>query len=112
MVTLSPKAREIALKTMLLYPDEEFIFTSNGKPIIADTFNRRLKKVCNTLNIPYRSSHQIRFTTATNLYEAGIPITQLSYELGHSDVRTTFMYTRQRKPDERSKAIIMQVQDL
>ena len=49
----------------------------DGQPIYADSFNEHLKnKVCKPLNIPYRSSHQIRFTITTMLYEAGVPLNQ------------------------------------
>jgi site-specific recombinase XerD len=64
------------------------------------------------LGINYLPSHQIRFTLATNLIEAGVPINQLSNELGHTQVRTTFMYTRQREADAHSKGLIAQVQDI
>ena len=111
-VTLSPQAQKIAIKTIKLYPDGDYLFMYNGKPILGRMFNENLKRVCEILKIKYRPSHQIRFTTATNLAEAGVPINQLSYELGHSDVKTTFEYTRQRKADARSQALIAQVQDI
>ena len=111
-VALSPKAQEIAKKTMVLYPEGEYLFEYNGKPILTKTFNRHLKKACNAVGVNYLPSHQIRFTSATNLIEAGVPINQLSNELGHSQVRTTFMYTRQRKADEQSRTLIAQVQDI
>ena len=57
----------------------------DGKPIYADSFNEHLKnKVCKPLNIPYRSSHQIRFTITTMLYEAGM-INTLDTDLSDSN---------------------------
>lgn len=97
---------------MELYPDGEYLFMRDGKPIIANTFNEHLERICKTLNIPYRPSHQIRFTTVTNLLEAGVPITQISHDLGHSEVRTTYRYARQRGMDERSRAIAAAVMDV
>ena len=77
-------------KTLKLNPDGDFLFMKDGQPIYADSFNEHLKnKVCKPLNIPYRSSHQIRFTITTMLYEAGVPLNQLSTMLGHSETRTT-----------------------
>ena len=100
------------MKAIELYPDGEYLFEYNGKPILTKTFNRHLKRACEAVGVKYLPSHQIRFTSATNLIEAGVPINQLSNELGHTQVRTTFMYTRQREADEHSKAIIAKVQDV
>ena len=111
-VSLSPKAQEIVKKTMELYPDSTYLFEYNGNPIKTKTFNRHLKRICEKLDIEYLPSHQIRFTSATNLIEAGVPINQLSNELGHSQVRTTFLYTRKRQADEQSKNLIAYVQDI
>lgn len=98
-IPLTEKATAIIKKTRQLYPDNEFLFMHDGKQLRGDAFNRELKKVCDALHIKYRSSHQIRFTVATMLYENGIPITQLSHLLGHSDTNTTWHYIRQSKPD-------------
>ena len=71
--------QKIITKTLKLNPDGDFLFMKDGQPIYADSFNEHLKnKVCKPLNIPYRSSHQIRFTITTMLYEAGVPLNQLS----------------------------------
>lgn len=85
----------------------------DGQPIYADSFNEHLKnKVCKPLNIPYRSSHQIRFTIATMLYEAGVPLNQLSTMLGHSETRTTLHYIRQQSVDSKSSTIMINTLDM
>lgn len=99
-IPLTEKAMAIVNKIIALYPDQEFLFMHNGKQLRGDAFNRELKKVCTALGIKYRSSHQIRFTVATMLYENNVPITQLSLLLGHSDTNTTWHYIRQSKPDQ------------
>ena len=83
----------------------------NGRQLRSDSFNRRLKQVCETLGIPYRSSHQIRFTVATMLFQSGVPITQLSFLLGHSDTNTTWHYIRQTLPDENTISTMISVLD-
>lgn len=98
-IPLTAKARIIIARTIELYPNNEFLFMHNGAQLSCDSFNKALKKVCNTLNIKYRPSHQIRFTVATLLYDNGVPITQLSRLLGHSDTNTTWHYIRQMNPD-------------
>jgi len=97
---------------MQLYPEDEYLFMQNGKPIFVGTFNRHLKSTCEALDIPYRSSHQIRFTMATTLYEGGLKINQLSTFLGHSDTRTTFHYIRQKKADEQARQIMTDILDI
>ena len=98
-IPLTVKARAVIDKILTLYPDNEYLLMLNGKQLRCDSFNRRLKQTCETLGIRYRSSHQIRFTVATMLYQNGVPITQLSFLLGHSDTNTTWHYIRQIKPD-------------
>ena len=84
----------------------------DGQPIYADSFNEHLKnKVCKPLNIPYRSSHQIRFTITTMLYEAGVPLNQLSTMLGHSETRTTLHDIRQQSVDPKSSTIMINTLD-
>ena len=105
-IPLTPQAKRIVEKALELYPDGKYLFMRNGKPILADTFNRHLKSICADLDIPYRSSHQIRFTMATMFYEGGVKVNQLSTLLGHSDTRTTFHYIRQQKANEETSHIM------
>ncbi|MBS6420516.1 MAG: tyrosine-type recombinase/integrase [Limosilactobacillus reuteri] len=112
-IPLTPKALEIVNKAIAADPHGKYLFMKNGKPLYADSFNRYLKeKVCIPLNIPYRPSHQIRFTTATKLYESGMPVNQLSNLLGHSDTRTTFHYIRQKKADPKAASIMVNALDV
>ena len=94
-----------------LYPDNEYLFMRNSQQILGDTFNEQIKKVCNTLNIKYRSSHQLRFTVATMLFEGGMPITKLSVLLGHSNTAMTWHYIRQQTPDAKDLALMESILD-
>lgn len=111
-IPLTKNAKEIVEETIRLYPEGEYLFMQNGKPIFGGTFNRHLKSTCEALGIPYRSSHQIRFTMATTLYEGGVKINQLSTFLGHSDTRTTFHYIRQKKADGQTSQIMTDILDI
>jgi len=108
-INLPSKAREIAMRVAELYPEGEYLFMKNGEPIKGHAFNRYLKKICDKLNITYLPSHQIRFTNATALAEAGVKINQLSHDLLHSQVSTTYRYIRQREMDDESKALASEV---
>lgn len=99
---LTTKAQQIVKKILTLYPEGEYLFERNGKPILADTFNERLQAVCKALAIPYRSSHQIRFTMATLFAAEGIPVPEISLMLGHSDTATTYHYIRQQQVSDRT----------
>jgi integrase len=107
-VYLTPKAQTIARETMALYPDGEYLFMRDGAPIIANTFNEHLERLCKRLGIPYRSCHQIRFTTATTLYKAGVDLSELSRQLGHTTLGQSLYYIRQGNMSENSKAIAAQ----
>lgn len=98
-IPLTNKALAIVEKTHRLYPDSEYLFMRNNKQLIPNTFNEELQRVCKALGIKYRSSHQIRFTVATLMFEEGIPITKISALLGHADTATTWLYIRKSTPD-------------
>lgn len=68
-IPLTDKALAIVEKTHRLYPDSEYLFMRNGKQLIPNTFIEELQRICKILGIKYRSSHQIRFTVATLLYD-------------------------------------------
>lgn len=105
-IPLSEEGMEIVNRILEVNPEGELLFAKNGTMLLADSFNERLRKVCKDLGIKYRSSHQIRFTVATILHESGVPVNQISVLLGHSEIRTTFRYLRQRKPDSTSIGIM------
>lgn len=75
-------------------PNSEYLFFCNNKPITTVTFNRHLKKCCNELGIVYRSSHKLRFSTASILYKNGLTIPELQEMLGHTTVSMTNHYLR------------------
>lgn len=66
---LTPKAKEILAQIQALNPNSEYIFIRNSQPLATVTFNRRLKKCCEELGIEYRSSHKLRFSTASIMYK-------------------------------------------
>ena len=91
---LTPKAKEILVQIQILNPDSEYIFIRNGQPLATVTFNRRLKKCCEELGIEYRSSHKLRFSTASIMYKNGMEDTELQKLLGHTSLNMTHHYLR------------------
>ena len=91
---LTPSAKRILEKIRKLNPDSEYILIRNGQPLSTCTFNRRLKKICVQLGIEYRSSHKLRFSTASIMYKNGVDDTQLQRLLGHTTLTMTRHYLR------------------
>lgn len=110
-VALTPTALSIVELAHDLYPDNEYLFMRDGCQIIGNTFNEELERICKRLNIKYRSSHQLRFTVATMLFQGGMPITKLSTLLGHSTTAMTWHYIRQQTPDDGDLELMESVLD-
>ncbi len=100
LMPLTPKAKEILEQVHLQNPNSEYIFIRNGQPLATVTFNRRLKKCCEELGIEYRSSHKLRFSTASILYKNGVEDTELQKLLGHTSLNMTHHYLRCLNPQE------------
>jgi len=99
-ISKSGRARHVALNsegvsffsTMTAgIPNESFIFTmNNGNQWGKSYQQRRLKNACQRANIePIVTFHILRHTYATHLVQAGIPLTVIAANLGHSDTRMT-----------------------
>ncbi len=90
---LTPEAKEILKKIRKLNPDGEYILMKDGKQLSTCTFNRHLQKFCEDAGVKYHSSHKIRFTSASLLYD-GSNLALLSNLLGHTTTRMTVHYFR------------------
>ena len=92
---VSAKGLEILKEMKLLNPTGDLLFMHNGKPLTTDRFNARLKKYCKEADIPYLSSHKIRFSNASILFDNGTPIKAIKRLLGHSNLAMTEHYIEQ-----------------
>lgn len=104
LMPLTVKAREILEQIRCQNPDSEYIFIRDGQPLATVTFNRHLKKCCEELEIEYRSSHKLRFSTASILYKNGMEDTELQKLLGHTSLNMTHHYLRNIKSQEETAA--------
>ena len=91
---------KVLKKMKELNPDGTLLFMHEGRPLTTDTFNRRLKKYCTELGIPYLSSHKIRFTGASMLYDAGMKAIDIQPLLGHSTLNMTQHYIGERVQEQ------------
>lgn len=108
-IPLVPAARAILEEIRQMDLDPEYIFFQNGHPLTTVTFNRRLKKCCSELGIDYRSSHKIRFSTASIMYKNGVDETELSPLLGHTTLNMTRHYLRNITPAEETAEKMAQI---
>ncbi|MEG8989722.1 site-specific integrase [Ignavibacteria bacterium 4148-Me] len=102
--TKSRKVRKVPLNDVALSILEElksmshnssYVFCkSNSFPFTTDYISKRFKKLlrANGYDENY-SFHSIRHSTASNLACIGVPIPIIQQILGHSDIKTTMIYT-------------------
>ena len=85
----------------------EYIFSTNDKPLVYREVNVLLKKYCERLEIPYRSSHKLRKTYISSLIDAGVNINTIRSYAGHADEKTTYYnYCFDRAPDAEKKRLL------
>lgn len=90
---LMDSAVEILQRARELNPDGEFVFMPYGRPMNTERFNIYLQRYCNAVEIPYHSSHKIRFYNASVAYN-GHNLATISKMMGHSQTATTMHYLR------------------
>ena len=99
-IPLTATAKHLLERIREINPNSEFLFVHDGVPLATVTFNRRLKKCCKELGIEYRSSHKVRFSTASIMYKNGVGAPELQKMLGHTTLAMTTHYLRSVTPEE------------
>lgn len=90
---LTDNALIVLEKAKEINPDGKYVFMPYGRVMNTERFNIYLKRYCDEVNIPYYSSHAIRFYTASVAYN-GDNLVTISKMMGHSQVSTTLHYLR------------------
>lgn len=89
-------------------PDKEWVFsTFLSDRMCTQTLERRLRKICEELNIPYRSPHKIRKTYCTILLDNGCDDNFIKQQVGHTNILTTERYYHRNRKALDRKAEIM-----
>ena len=93
-IPLTKSAMAVLKEARSRAPFEQYLFTKDGRLLNNDTFNDHLKKFETQAGLPYLSSHKMRFTVASILYNGGhgMDVNDLRKILGHSTVSTTLHY--------------------
>lgn len=104
---LSEKATQILNELKTLNPEGEYICCNRaGHHLDGNRFNDHLRKVTAAANIPYLSSHKIRFWSVTALSRAtGGDIQTVMYAAGHSNKNTTLHYIRAVQSDTKLEEV-------
>lgn len=102
---LSKSSLEVLRKIKEYYPnsDSEYVFATPTGTITTVTFNRHLNKHCEALGICKKSSHDIRFSSASTLYAATKDITDIQQACGHTTLTMAQHYVKQIKSMEDQK---------
>ena len=67
---------------------------------------KQLRRVYDAAGLPWMTSHTLRRTAASLLDDAGLPLREVSGQLGHSDLRTTFLYLDRRRATTRAADVL------
>lgn len=112
---LSPDALVLIDKIRELSPDPDYMFLldpDQHKFLTTSTFNKHLRRGCSALNITYRSSHKIRFSTASILHINGVTVPELQLLLGHASPSMTHHYLKNVKSRGITREKIIDVFDI
>jgi integrase len=106
-VILPDSAMETIAKAKLLNPNGEFIFMTNGKRILTNSYNDALARVCKELGIKRKSMHKIRRTYGTTLIDGDCDDSTVADQMGHADITTTrgFYYYTNKSKETKEKQI-------
>ena len=70
----------------------EYVFSRTDIPIPERAINTYLKRYCENLGIPYRSSHKLRKTAISSMVNNGISLNAVKTYAGHTDESTTLRH--------------------
>ena len=93
-IPLTSIAERIIKEAYVKNPSGEYLFMEYGRPLNGDTFNDWLRRYSTDADVPYLSSHKLRFTVACHLYDGGKGISPKVIQriMGHSNLDMTLHY--------------------
>lgn len=87
-----------------LYPSEKV--RSGGNLRDRSNTTKQLRRVYDAAGFPWMTSHTMRRTAASLLDDAGLPMREVSGQLGHTDLRTTYLYLDRRQATTRAADVL------
>lgn len=86
--------------------NDGYIFSNESGRIKSHNIDRYLRRCCDLAGIDAKSSHDIRRTVASDLFNNNVPISIIRDYLGHSDIQTTQGYILDNLDAERKRNAI------
>ena len=89
-------------KIWLTHRHPQWVFPNRRHtgPLDSDTLQRTFKHVAELANIPGATSHSLRHSYATRLFEEKVETAIVQKLLGHADPSTTSIYTHLTEPTQ------------
>lgn len=111
IIDLSDEAISIVEQVLLLHEElnisSDFLFPDeSGNYCIRQRYNECLEYYCKKLELDCKSSHKIRKTVLSNLFENGFDINEVMKIAGHRNKTTTlkyYLFSMKRKEDRRKR---------
>lgn len=85
--------RDEQAKTFPAHNDLPVFTNRNGGPLSPDCVTTTWRNFLKKYGLPHRKLHALRHSTATLLLSAGHSLADVSAQLGHSNLKTTAIYT-------------------
>ena len=106
-VILTETARRAIECIMKARDPGEFLFMEDGRRVRSNGFRRKLQRVCEKLDIKYRSNHKIRKTYGTALIDGKVDDAIIAEQMGHTDITTTkkFYYYSNKSEEKKISQI-------
>ena len=92
--------------------DTEYVFENEGKRVHSNAIRKKLKRICDKLNIPYKSPHKIRKTYCSILFDSNMTSSFIINQMGHTSITTSeIFYHKNRNPIDEKVELISKIDE-
>lgn len=90
----------------------EYVFEHNGKRVHSNAIRKKLARICEKLNIPYKSPHKIRKTYCSILFDNNLSSSFIINQMGHTSITTSeIFYHKNRNPIDEKVELVSQIDE-
>lgn len=80
-----------------------WVFEYNGRRVHTNAIRKKLKRICEAVEVPYKSPHKIRKTFCSILLDNNINQSFIKAQMGHTDISTSEMYYHRDRVNSKKK---------